>query len=279
MADNQDGVENKTARSRQKFRRAIPTDRVNFGRQLDILRATAVESGRDRKPVTNDAVAKVANLHAGSISICNPFFLDAGLLVRHKMQNIPCDEVFAFADSYEWDKEKAALKLAPVIRRAWFSIVLMPKLNFRPLPIDEALGFLAEEAGATKGHRDQLATILEYMKAAGVIATDGGIVTLNKNDVDDSGKEDARIPAPNQNELSKSDGDGKGGDRGDGDSRSGESLNLDPLILALLQKIPHKGELWQADKRLRWFKTFAMNVSQVYDEDNDPVELKIEQAK
>jgi hypothetical protein len=49
--------------------------------------------------------------------------------------------------------------------------------------------------------------------------------------------------------------------------------------LALLRKIPPKGESWPADKRLRWFKTFAMNVSQVYDEDNEPVELKIEQAK
>ena len=52
-------------------------------------------------------------------------------------------------------------------------------------------------------------------------------------------------------------------------------LNLDPLLLALLQKIPPQGETWVKERRLRWFKTFAMNVSQVYDGDDNPVELDI----
>jgi hypothetical protein len=53
-------------------------------------------------------------------------------------------------------------------------------------------------------------------------------------------------------------------------------FDLDPLLIALLQKIPAQGEAWPAEKRLRWFRTFAMNVSQVYDEDDAPVEMKIE---
>ena len=44
--------------------------------------------------------------------------------------------------------------------------------------------------------------------------------------------------------------------------------------MALLRKIPK--EDWPDEKRLRWFRTFAMNVSQVYDDDKRPVELKIE---
>ena len=42
---------------------------------------------------------------------------------------------------------------------------------------------------------------------------------------------------------------------------------------------------WSADgmptlaQRVRWFRTFAMNVSQIYDDDNDPVELKISSVK
>jgi hypothetical protein len=54
-----------------------------------------------------------------------------------------------------------------------------------------------------------------------------------------------------------------------------EALDLDPLLLALLQKIPRRGDSWPAEKRLRWFRTFAMNVSQVYDDDNEPVELRV----
>jgi len=60
-----------------------------------------------------------------------------------------------------------------------------------------------------------------------------------------------------------------GGDEGGG------SLALDPLLMALLRKIPKAEDGWPADNRLRWFRTFAMNVSQVYDS-KDPVELKID---
>lgn len=63
-----------------------------------------------------------------------------------------------------------------------------------------------------------------------------------------------------------------GGSSGAG---SNVELDLDPLLIALLQKIPPKGEQWPKDRRLRWFRTFAMNVSQVYDDDSEPVELII----
>lgn len=67
-------------------------------------------------------------------------------------------------------------------------------------------------------------------------------------------------------------GSNNGGGGGGGD---GIALNLDPLLMALLQKIPSKLEGWSAARRVRWFRTFAMNVSQVYDDDDLPVELEI----
>lgn len=67
--------------------------------------------------------------------------------------------------------------------------------------------------------------------------------------------------------------------KGGGDDGGGTGLSLDPLLTALLQKIPSKQDGWPAAKRVRWFRTFAMNVSQIYDDDDSPVELKIEEAK
>ena len=76
-------------------------------------------------------------------------------------------------------------------------------------------------------------------------------------------KTDLPPPPPREN------GGGGGGDDGNG-------LNhLDPLILALLKKIPPSKEGWPSAQRLRWFKTFAMNVTQIYDDPDKPVELKI----
>lgn len=71
-------------------------------------------------------------------------------------------------------------------------------------------------------------------------------------------------------------GGGSGGSSGNGGGNGGgEFSDLDPLLLALLRKIPSTEEGWPQDKRLRWFKTLAMNVSQIYDDDDDPVELSI----
>lgn len=78
------------------------------------------------------------------------------------------------------------------------------------------------------------------------------------------------VAAPARNDETKT-RDGGGSDGG-----SGGDLGLDPLIMALLRKIPKSGAgLWPAENRLRWFRTFAMNVSQVYDDDQNPVELNI----
>ena len=65
-----------------------------------------------------------------------------------------------------------------------------------------------------------------------------------------------------------------GDSRGDRNGKENQD-SLDPLLVALLHKIPKKGDPWPAAKRVRWFRAFAINVSQVYD-DEDPVELKID---
>lgn len=70
-------------------------------------------------------------------------------------------------------------------------------------------------------------------------------------------------PPPNRRE---SGGGGNGGDGG---------LDLDPLLMALLQKIPEASSGWPKEQRLRWFRTFAMNVSQIYDTDEEVVDLNI----
>jgi hypothetical protein len=69
-----------------------------------------------------------------------------------------------------------------------------------------------------------------------------------------------------------------GGGSGDG---TGDGLPLDPLLIELLKKIPPTHEGWPAAKRLRWFRTFAMNGSEIYDVEAEPVELdiKVESAK
>lgn len=67
--------------------------------------------------------------------------------------------------------------------------------------------------------------------------------------------------------------------KGQGGGISAADLDLDPLLIALLQKIPSKGQAWPRERRVRWFRTFAMNVSEVYDAEDEPVELEIQALK
>jgi hypothetical protein len=53
-------------------------------------------------------------------------------------------------------------------------------------------------------------------------------------------------------------------------------LSLDPLLMALLKKIPSSSDGWPKEQRVRWFRTFAMNVSQIYDTPEEAVDLKID---
>jgi len=89
-------------------------------------------------------------------------------------------------------------------------------------------------------------------------------------------KPGGRLP-PSDSAQQNGDGETKTGGR-DGSGGDG-TLDLDPLLVELLRKIPTKGEEWGAAKRVRWFRTFAMNVSQIYDDDDKPIELTIEVAK
>jgi hypothetical protein len=64
-------------------------------------------------------------------------------------------------------------------------------------------------------------------------------------------------------------GTGGGGNGGD------DGLLLDGLLMELLRKIPAPKDGWPKEQRLRWFRTFAMNVSQIYDTGDEVVDLTI----
>jgi hypothetical protein len=166
-----------TKSSKAKPLKVLPTDRVGFEKQLAVLRGYAAASGPDKRPVSNSDVASIVGIHAGSVSNCNPFFADCGLVVREAGVYRPADEVFEYANSYNWDAGGAAEKLAPVLSATWFADTLFPKLAFRALTKDEAIKFLAEEAKATPNYRDQLSMLLEYLAAAGLVIVEGNLVS------------------------------------------------------------------------------------------------------
>ncbi len=183
----------KTARARAA--KVLPTDRTGFDKQLAVLRAFAAASGPERKAVSNEDVSAIVQMHKNTVSICNPFFVDVGLLAKEGQKQKPSDDVFNYAAAHEWDADKAPLKLAAALRNKWFATVLIPKLAFRPLSKEEAVGFLAEEAKASKEFKPQLELLLDYLRVVGIINFDGATATLGP--LAREGADDSRPPAPN----------------------------------------------------------------------------------
>jgi hypothetical protein len=159
----------------------LPTTRTTVAKQLDMLRAYVAASGTDNKAVKVAQVANVGKISNATVSLTNGFLLDTGLIQKTDGGVIPAPESIAFSRAYEWDKERAAHKLAPLIAKTWFAIRLLPQLSYDRLAEAEAIQDLATEAGATKEYRNEVRSLIDYMEAVGLIVREGDFLKLVKN--------------------------------------------------------------------------------------------------
>jgi hypothetical protein len=159
-----------------KPKKYLPTNRVNFSNQLDILRAYAVASQNGSKAVANSDIAGMVKLNSDTVSLCNSFFVDSGFLLKGEGGYIPSGEVQAYARTYQFDPERASQKLAPLLERTWFGQAILPKVDFRSLDEAEALTILADAAAADISYKAQLRMILEYLTAADVVQREGNMI-------------------------------------------------------------------------------------------------------
>src|SRR6266478_4088427 len=61
-----------------KLTKILPSDRVTFAKQLEILRGYAAASAQGTKAVTNVELASIIGMAAETISTCNAFFSSVG---------------------------------------------------------------------------------------------------------------------------------------------------------------------------------------------------------
>lgn len=154
----------------------LPSERITFARQLDILRGWAAASGPLRKVVSNIEVGGVIKMQPSTVSLNNAFYSSVGLLNKADGGYAPAEEVMAFLRAYEWNKETAAQKLAPVLSKSWFSEALASKLEFGPRTEAECLQDLGDAANASQDYKSNLRMLLEYLNAAGLIQRDGDMI-------------------------------------------------------------------------------------------------------
>lgn len=159
----------------------LPTERVSFAKQLDILRAYAIASGPSGKSATNADVAGIVKMAASTVALCNPFFTSVGFLESANGNGyVPTEHVSNFSRAFEWNAETAAQKLAPAIEGTWFADRIVQKVSFSPMDVDAAVSDLAEACGAGPRYRSNLQTLVEYLDATGFVSIADGRVYPKK---------------------------------------------------------------------------------------------------
>lgn len=156
--------------------KALPTDRLSFPKQLEVLRAYAVASGQTGKAVTNSDVANLTKLNVSSAGLNNSFFSEIGLITKSGNGYVPATEVVNFNRQWGYNTSTAGHKLAPALRRTWFGEIVCSRLQMNPMTDKEAIGDLADGAKAGQRYAGQLSTLLDYLETAGLVTQEGGMV-------------------------------------------------------------------------------------------------------
>jgi hypothetical protein len=164
--------------AKQRLTKKLPTFRVGFQKQMDALRAYAMLSDNGTKPVHYTRIAEIIKVHEANVSSMNPFFVEAGLIVKASNGYLPVPQVLDYNRAYSWNQETAASQLRQLIGDSWFGIEIGQRLAFRPMSEDAALEVLAAKCNAGPEAKPQLRILLDFCQAAGIIDRANGQLTL-----------------------------------------------------------------------------------------------------
>jgi len=157
----------------------LPTYRIKFEKQLDIIRVYGIkcqngEAGHYRE------VGKVVSIHQNTVSLMVGFLVENGFLERKGNATIASRPVIEFALAHNWSPETAPRKLAPLIRASWFGKLLLEKLAFRSMTEDDAIANLAGAIAADPEYKPQIAILIDYAVATGLVRRDGTQLSLGE---------------------------------------------------------------------------------------------------
>jgi hypothetical protein len=242
-------VERRRTRRTSTKAHILPTPRISFPKQIDLLRAFGTLHATHGAPLSNDDVARVVGMAPGTVSLANPFFADVGLIQKVDGRFLPSREVTSFARVYRWDADKAPRELAPLIRETWFAKTLLPLLSYSPLTERDALTELDKEATAGPEYLPQLRTLLDYLEVAGLLRRNGEMI-----EPDDLDATRARVAEERQPSGLL-----------DLDFAGVPAPELHPFIEGLLRELPAAGDRWTVAKRDKWLEMARLTVDMIFD--------------
>lgn len=170
-----------TGRSqKQRAEKALPTDRLSFDKQVEVLSAIAQFSGPHKKPVTAEDLSTAIGLKGLTGGLSNRFFYESGLIDRTgRGEYVATDALLGYHQHITYDPDDAdgaRANLRPAIKGSWYwAEVIEPMLHSGGLRQHMLLVALGKAAGATS-HKPQLEMIISWLEWVGLVSRDGEMV-------------------------------------------------------------------------------------------------------
>jgi hypothetical protein len=164
---------------KQRADRSLPTDRLNFDKQVEVLRAIAQMSGNGRRPVTAEDLSAAIGLKGNTGGLSNKFFRDSGwvesagrgmyaatdpLLEYHRHLNVDAQDLLG-----------ARRYLAAASQASWYWETLEPLLDEGGARQTMILHALSKAAGAYE-HTPQLLLVLAWLEWLGLVRREGDLL-------------------------------------------------------------------------------------------------------
>jgi hypothetical protein len=161
-------------KGRPRTSHPLPSDRIAYQKQLEILRAFAVAAADNGGSASNENVGKLVKMSHTTVALSTPFFVDSGFLTRADRGRFrPSEAVVEYSRAYQWTPDRAGHHLANVVSRSWFGQVIMPRVSVSARDHDEILAAISAAADATTEHRQQLVTVIEFAVLSGIVERQG----------------------------------------------------------------------------------------------------------
>ena len=159
-------------------KKALPARKLSSQKQFEVLRGFAIASGHARNSVVINDVAGILEIHSNSVSVCNAFFNEIGLVEKQGHKFLPSAEVFEYSNAEQWNPDTSGAKLQPILRNSWFADALIPRLQMRTIQEDDAIVLLAEACGASPEYKTQLVMLVDYLVFSGLVERENGTLKL-----------------------------------------------------------------------------------------------------
>jgi hypothetical protein len=163
---------------KQEPTKRLPTERIKFSKQLDVLRAYGVKSLNGTRTASYRDAAEITGIHFNTISLMTGFFVENGFLERTGGETMPSRPVLDFTQAYSWAAETAPRKLAPLVRNSWFGQILLTKLAYRAMTVDDAVAELGGAIAAGPELRPNIGVLVDYAVETGLVRRDGNQLSL-----------------------------------------------------------------------------------------------------